>query len=167
MSSTILEAVLRYTARCRADQLWPQYWSTMRDCFDNLLLVIWQRAQARRLSRVQFLRAWRAELALFFNMEVAAALMAAADDGLPPIAKDVEALVGGSLIGAELFSPEAMLSDLSTFKTDSFVDFKKSNFNMSPRTSSRPFARCAKGTRNHWMMSFGQLWIAAARSCST
>ena len=118
MSATVLEAVLRYSARHRADQAHPQFWSQMRDCFDRLLLTLWQRAQARRLTRAQFLRAWRAEVGLFLDMEVASAVVLASEEAKEPHVKSVEALSAGSLIGAELFSPEVMLAELLHFKSD-------------------------------------------------
>ena len=68
MSSTILEGVLKFVARTRADSQHGEVWSSVKDTFDTLLVRQWARSQSKGTTRTQFLRTWRAELNLFMAM---------------------------------------------------------------------------------------------------
>ena len=107
MAATLSEAVLQYLGRCMAHTEHPKTWSQVSVDFDSMLVGIWQRCQARGLSRSQFMRTWRAPLAMFMPMELAVEVNEnAADensDGL--VQSSVEKLVRSSLIAAELFAP--------------------------------------------------------------
>ena len=118
LSTQILEALLRFSARSRADLSFPEHWSQMRTCFDRLLLSQWERCQARSMTRTQFMRAWRAELSLFFDMPKATSVVQASDEKREPDCSVLDELAASSLVGAELFSPEIMLADLLHFKSE-------------------------------------------------
>ena len=118
LSAQIMEAVLRFSARSRADLKFPQHWSVMRTAFDRLLLGLWERSQARSMTRSQFIRAWRAELSLFMDMPQATSVVTASDEKREPDVGVLEEVASSSLVGAELFSPETMLADLLHFKSE-------------------------------------------------
>ena len=70
MSFGILEGVLAYVSRTRCDELFPEVWGQVGDHFDGMLVTLWQRSQAKQMSRSQFLRCWRKPLQLFLSMEM-------------------------------------------------------------------------------------------------
>ena len=118
MSFGILEGVLKYVSRTRCDELFPEVWGQVGDHFDGMLVTLWQRSQAKQMSRSQFLRCWRGPLLLFMNMEDAVSVNAGSEDKTGYDAAKVEALVNSSLIGAELFAPESASCEVDSYVAD-------------------------------------------------
>ena len=71
MSLCVLEGVLRYVARVRADLAYPDFWTENKDSFDILMVQMWQRSQSKQVSRSQLFRAWRQPLSLLVDMQQA------------------------------------------------------------------------------------------------
>ena len=118
MSLVVLQGVLKYTARVRADVTYPDYWLQIKNVVDNMLVEEWQRSSAKRMSRATFLRAWRAPLALFMDMSEATTVEQHADDNEEPCTRLVEKLMKSSLVGSELFSPESCVAELKSYVTE-------------------------------------------------
>ena len=138
MSFGILEGVLKYVSRTRCDEFFPEVWGQVGDHFDGMLVTLWQRSQAKQMSRSQFLRCWRQPLLLFMNMEDAVLVNAGSEDKTGYDAEKVEALVNSSLIGAELFAPESASCEVDLFVADidkrafelEQADFTESHFSV-------------------------------------
>ena len=107
MSRTMLESVLCYVARVRADVEFPEYFGVVQNVFDEILCTVWQQAQSDEQSRSHFLRARRQELQLFMDMDVATRIDVATSSGKDAEIEDVEMMMKGSEIAKELFSQEA------------------------------------------------------------
>lgn len=118
MSQVILQGVLKYTARTRADVMYGVYWVQIKDVFDNMLVEEWQKSSARRMTRATFLRAWRAPLMLFMNMRDATSVEQHADDKEEQDPRLVEQLMKSSLVGSMLFSPESCVAELKSYVTE-------------------------------------------------
>ena len=67
MSLTILHGSLKYVARVKAHEAYPDLWKIASNHFDMLLVRQWQRSQSKGTTRCQFLRTWRNELSLFVS----------------------------------------------------------------------------------------------------
>ena len=115
MSHGILEGVMRYSARIRANELFPDYWEELSPAFDKMLSELWAKAQSRGMARVNFLRAWRLVLSLYFDMEVATKVEKCCEEKTPIDDGDIESLVRSSLIGSELWAPESQMAELSSY----------------------------------------------------
>ena len=118
MSLGILEGVLKYVLRTRCDELFPDVWRQVGDHVDGMLVTLWQRSQSKQMSRSQFLRCWRQPLALFLSMEDVVEVNTESEDKKGVDADKVESLVNLSLIGAELFPPEAASCEVGAFVAD-------------------------------------------------
>ena len=107
MSRTMLEAVLGYMARVRADLEHPHYFQVVQNVLDEILCTAWQTAQSDEQSRSHFLRARRLELQMFVDMEVATQIDVTVAAGKTCDVDDVEKMLKGSEIAKELFCNEA------------------------------------------------------------
>ena len=107
MSRTMLEAVLGYMARVRADLEFPHYFQVVQNVLDEILCTAWQSAQSDEQSRSHFVRARRQELQMFMDMEVATRIDVTVAAGKTCEVNDVEKMLKGSEIAKELFSDEA------------------------------------------------------------
>ena len=70
-SRLVLEVLLHYIARVRADKAFPTSWEQLRGHFDEQLATSWHQGQSAHVSRTQFLRANREDLQLFISMDCA------------------------------------------------------------------------------------------------
>lgn len=116
MSGTLQEALVRYSARTRADKAYPSLFEHMKDAFDQNILAQWLRAHARGMTRSQFMRARRCELNLFFDMKSAVTAIAITDEGKDPVESLIDEISKSSVIGHELFKPEIMVMEIVNFK---------------------------------------------------
>ena len=115
MSGTIVLAVLQYSARIRADRLFPHYWKELAPAFDKMLSEMWAKAQSKGMPRVNWIRAWRNCLSLFLDMEIATAVEKSVEEKTAIDNKQLETLVMSSIIGSELWAPESQLSESSSY----------------------------------------------------
>ena len=118
MSLCVLEGVLRYVARVRADLEYPDFLIKIKDTFDILMVQMWQRSQSKQISRSQFLRAWRQPLALSVDMQQAVQVKAHSEGKKETSLKLVESHMRSSLIGSELFAQESAVAELRAFVLD-------------------------------------------------
>ena len=116
-SAIILEAVIKYIARTKAHEAFPDYWEIVRDHFDNLLARVWTKAVADGVPRLNFLRAHRATLALYIDIDKATAIEGSIRDGEDPIPAQLKAMLT-SVVGSVLFAPEALKNDFKLFIDD-------------------------------------------------
>ena len=139
MATSMSQALLRYTGRTRADQEFPGLWAHMKDAFDNIILDQWLSAQSRGMTRHQFMRAKRAELQLFFDMEKATQAIATSDAMEEPNEPIIDELASSSYIGYDLFKPETLVSELTSFKSDVARRLKELELQFFPPDENEAF----------------------------
>ena len=86
--------------------------------FDQLLCQLRCKAQSDRVSRPGFLRARCSELQMFIDMNIAVLVEQALEEGKDAEAEHITLLGKSSLIGSELYAPEAMKFESVGFVTD-------------------------------------------------
>jgi hypothetical protein len=116
-SDLILEGVIKFIARTKAHETFPDYWEIIRDSFDRLLARVCSKALADGVPRLNFLRAHRTTLALFIDIEKAQAIDSSVRDMEDPLPANVTAMLA-SQVGSELFAPEALKNDYKCFIDD-------------------------------------------------
>ena len=140
MSAKILVSVLQYSARIRADRLFADYWEELKPAFDKMLSEMWAKAQSKCMARVNWIRAWRQCLALFFDMEIATSVEKSVEEKTAIDDKQLETLVKSSIIGSELWAPEWQLSDRSCYISEienRLVTLEDENFSDEEMSSFR------------------------------
>ena len=120
MSHRILQGVIKFVARTRADQTHDDVWKQVSTHFDGILVREWQVAQSKGTSVSQFLRTWRNELSLYMDMQMATDLNASTEDDKNAMvdARILDAVCSGSLIASELFAPERCSLEVQTYVKD-------------------------------------------------
>ena len=118
MSVQMLEAAMCFCARTRSDLTFPAHFEAVKDSFDQVLTVMYQKSRSDNMSRSHFMRAQRGCLALFVDMDVATKVDIAVSADEAPACKDIEILIKSSEIGAQLFASEAMALESTAFEED-------------------------------------------------
>ena len=117
-SRLLLEALLHYIARVRADKAFPTYWEQLRGHFDEQLATSWHQSQSAQMTRTQFLRASRDALQLFISMDCATEVEKSLAAGDEPQVNLVETLCKEGVIGAELFQAESLKLEMKSYMSE-------------------------------------------------
>ena len=88
-----------FCARTRSDLTFPAHFEAVKDSFDQVLTVMYQKSRSDNMSRSHFTRAQRGCLALFVDMDVATKVDIAVSADEAPACKDIEILIKSSAIG--------------------------------------------------------------------
>ena len=67
----MLDCVLRYVARLRADLAFKKFLAVVKDTFNEILATSFARSPSDGMTRSRLLRAHREQLVLFLDMELA------------------------------------------------------------------------------------------------
>ena len=125
MSRILTEELLKLIGRLRCDLEYPHYWQILKLVFDKQLCEMWARAQSEEVTRAGWMRARRAELQMFIDMSLATKIEDEIEAGGEADPEGVEKLGKMSLIGSELFAPEALKLESSQFVSEAVQRLKE------------------------------------------
>ena len=117
MCRQILKSLLKFVARTKAHEAFPDYWKQLEPLFDNLSAQNGKRAQSDGVPRINFFRAHRLWLSLFVDMKLCTDIEMMVQSQQDPGSELLDTM-NQSTIGLELFTPEMMKEELRQFVQD-------------------------------------------------
>ena len=140
MSRAMLEIVLEWCGRVRADEKYPEYFKVVRCSLDQIMTQMWQRASSDGLSRSHFLRTQRATLRMFLDMSLATKLDRDTSNGDKLEHAEIEAMLRSSAIGGELFAAEVLDLESLTFVAEierRLGDLEDNGYNLTEQSNMK------------------------------